>query len=358
MRADGDLLQLLYACIDGRSARDRFLARLCTSTDSERAEWWWVPSLDKAERAHLLAVQSNARTPSGSDDDPDFPALDLPEAAENDGEGPAPVFVTGANGDTLNLLARPGVEDKARSLVRLTGCSRACRRSTETLLRDLEPHVARCHQLAARVGTMHANLALSRLALDFIDVGVVLLDAQRQVLLANQRAERVFCDNDGITLRMGNLCASGSAVLDQRLQTALHKITEGATAAAPTRVSRICIDRFSDAPPYVISAWSLAGEESSERTFGPCALVIIADTDTPFTNMTDALQDCFDLSPAEARVAELIAQGHKGENIANRLNLRQSTVRQYTKSILAKTGTNRQAQLVRILTIAFGVAWS
>ncbi|MCL2713451.1 MAG: LuxR C-terminal-related transcriptional regulator [Alphaproteobacteria bacterium] len=57
----------------------------------------------------------------------------------------------------------------------------------------------------------------------------------------------------------------------------------------------------------------------------------------------------FGLTPAEARLAALLAQGLSLEAAAEKLGVKIQTVRNQLKAIFAKTDTNRQAQLVSLL---------
>lgn len=60
----------------------------------------------------------------------------------------------------------------------------------------------------------------------------------------------------------------------------------------------------------------------------------------------ELLRQMFGLTPAEARVALLLAQGFGSDDIAARLEVQSNTVRGHIKQLLAKTHTHRQAQLV------------
>jgi DNA-binding CsgD family transcriptional regulator len=57
----------------------------------------------------------------------------------------------------------------------------------------------------------------------------------------------------------------------------------------------------------------------------------------------------YGLSRAEARVAALLAQGHRLDETAQILGVAYETVRKHLKQIFSKTGTDRQAELVRML---------
>jgi DNA-binding CsgD family transcriptional regulator len=58
----------------------------------------------------------------------------------------------------------------------------------------------------------------------------------------------------------------------------------------------------------------------------------------------------FDLTPAEARVARSLAAGKTVENIASDASVSLNTVRTHVRGVLEKTGCNRQAEVVALLT--------
>jgi len=59
--------------------------------------------------------------------------------------------------------------------------------------------------------------------------------------------------------------------------------------------------------------------------------------------------DFFGLSRAEARLARAICHGDSVENYARDHDLRLPTVRTQLSSVFNKTGTDRQAELVRLV---------
>ena len=64
----------------------------------------------------------------------------------------------------------------------------------------------------------------------------------------------------------------------------------------------------------------------------------------------DTLRVVFDLTPAEARLAQGITRGDTLEEIATSLGIKMPTARTQLSAVFAKTGTRRQAKLVAILT--------
>jgi DNA-binding CsgD family transcriptional regulator len=61
------------------------------------------------------------------------------------------------------------------------------------------------------------------------------------------------------------------------------------------------------------------------------------------------LSQLYGLSRAEARVIALLAKGHRLDQSAEMLGVAYETVRKHLKQVFGKTGTDRQAELVRLL---------
>nr|WP_276552804.1 helix-turn-helix transcriptional regulator [Bradyrhizobium elkanii] len=83
---------------------------------------------------------------------------------------------------------------------------------------------------------------------------------------------------------------------------------------------------------------------------GAANILVVTSLSSPKAPPAHILYGLFDLSPAEARVAQRLVEGSSVEEIATSNDLSQETVRKQLKSVLAKTGTSRQAELVGLLT--------
>lgn len=68
------------------------------------------------------------------------------------------------------------------------------------------------------------------------------------------------------------------------------------------------------------------------------------------TRLPEALlQSLYDLTPAEARIASMLAKGISPREISEELELSRHTVRNQLKSVFLKTGTSRQGELISML---------
>lgn len=80
------------------------------------------------------------------------------------------------------------------------------------------------------------------------------------------------------------------------------------------------------------------------------ALLLIADPDVAVKDPTDFLKDLFSLTTAEIEVAVSLRAGLSLTEIAAARRVSIETVRSQIKSILQKTNTRRQGDLILLLT--------
>ena len=73
--------------------------------------------------------------------------------------------------------------------------------------------------------------------------------------------------------------------------------------------------------------------------------------------MAAALRQLFDLTPTEANVARLVAQGLRRDQVAARLGVSPNTVAFHLRNVFDKTGTRRQADLMALI-LSMPMTWS
>lgn len=101
-------------------------------------------------------------------------------------------------------------------------------------------------------------------------------------------------------------------------------------------------------PPTLLHLFSIP--QSADDDFARIGAVLIATMPQPRSAPSlETLRGLFDLSPAEARVAQGIATRLTVETIADRSGVSRETVRSQLKTVLAKTGTKRQLDLALLL---------
>jgi DNA-binding CsgD family transcriptional regulator len=79
------------------------------------------------------------------------------------------------------------------------------------------------------------------------------------------------------------------------------------------------------------------------------ALVFVTDTRQPARSRSAVMQQLYRLTPSEARVADRLLDGLDVRETADHLGITSETCRFHLKRIFAKTGTRRQAELIRLM---------
>ncbi len=82
----------------------------------------------------------------------------------------------------------------------------------------------------------------------------------------------------------------------------------------------------------------------------PAALVLLQGMSSGAEPVEQLLQNLYGLTPAEARLAQLILDGQSPGNAASALRISVATVRTQLSAVLKKTGAQRQSDLVRRLS--------
>ena len=206
----------------------------------------------------------------------------------------------------------------------------------------LRPHLARAALLSAKLGFERARTAVETLAgLGFAACAV---HTSGVVLLANQQFDE---DRDLCTTRGGDRIALLDARADTLLAETLRLIgSEAGVRSIPLRGGPESSPAVLHVVPIRRAAHDLFGQAT--------AILMLTKPSTAPTNRTPLLQALFDLSPTEAGIAARIAAGQSVDEIARADGKSAETVRNQLKSVLAKTGCRRQADLARVLAQMVG----
>lgn len=127
---------------------------------------------------------------------------------------------------------------------------------------------------------------------------------------------------------------------------AVRRAMRLAAAGVPHAPARTLGTRWST---YRLQATTYAGAQGEPG--GRDALVLVAlDRTSPVARSDADLRAAFGLTPAELRVARLLAQGKRNAEIAALLGITEHTARRHTERVLAKTGApSRAAVASRLL---------
>lgn len=210
------------------------------------------------------------------------------------------------------------------------------------LLRTL-PHLKRLVTLWRMFGGTARRAELSEAVLDTLSTCVMVLDSIGRVVYQNHAATAVLQQGDGLRCSEGQLIGTQFEIT-QALQASIRQLIFDPTGNATTALR---IPRPSGASDYCVL---LAPLRRQIRTLQGKILVALENPDSSLHTQSEHLATLFGLTPAESQVAMRLAEGRSAEEIAQENHVAMSTVRSQTKAILAKTETNRQSELVSLIT--------
>jgi len=219
--------------------------------------------------------------------------------------------------------------------------------ATETkLFAELIPHLQRAVRLQLHLADLHGTPEGSAEILNRLLQGVILVDAESRVIFANGAAESMLRAGRGLFLGPDGLRAEIPSETRQ-----LRCIIAGCAEPRPGlggAGGRLRLSREDGVPMTVVIAPHHA-PFSWVDVVRPRAILFIADPEAVADVRRQRLREDFGLTLAEAAVAVEVLEAEGLQAAAGRLGISLATARTHLAHVFDKTGTRRQAELVRVL---------
>lgn len=222
----------------------------------------------------------------------------------------------------------------------------------ETIERLL-PHIRQFARVRrALAGGRAVGASLSGL-LDSTRVGVIHLDRHGRVMAANDRALAVLRREDGLRDREGFLSAwlpADTTAIQRLLRAALP-----APGSQSPEGGSMLVRKPSGEPGLLLLVNPVAVSQTALGVPEIAAFALLVDaTKWPRVN-ADRVAATLGLTPAESRVASLLAEGRTLRDIAAATGRQPSTAAHHLKQIHRKLGVSRRADLVRLVLLASAI---
>ena len=210
-------------------------------------------------------------------------------------------------------------------------------------LRILAPHMRRAVVIGRLLETSLAAASTFADALDAAADGVVLVDATRRVVHANRAATAMLKAGDPVRVIAGQLELS-TELVPGSLQRAIDTAAEATAGSKGTGVPA----RRLNGQPLTLQVMPLERRTGANTPVRAVAAVFISEAASGPATSADLLAVLFDLTPAEARVFGLVAQGRELGEISQELSIALATVKTHLARIYHKTGQSSRSGLVRL----------
>jgi DNA-binding CsgD family transcriptional regulator/PAS domain-containing protein len=216
------------------------------------------------------------------------------------------------------------------------------------LLTLLTPHLRQAIEIYAKLNRMTSERDVYAGAVNQLSVATMILDEQGRLLTTNAVGRALLDQGEGLSLRAGRLHIEGRDI-DKELQQALATIIRAQLHGETSVVRALRVPRSAGRADLGLVIRPVPTSQWSEGQSSPSAAVFVSDPDLQESTSRQILGELFKLTPAEANLATLLARGLSLAQVSGAQNISQHTARAQLKSIFAKTGVSRQAELVRLV---------
>ena len=210
------------------------------------------------------------------------------------------------------------------------------------------PHVRRAALIGKAVDLKQAQVAKFTDMLDGLSVSILLVDAGGRIVHANTAGHGILHAADVLRAADGRLIASDAQV-DQTLREAFAAADNGDAAPGNGGIALPLTAR--DGEHYIVHMLPLtSGQHRNASTVcGAVAALLVRKVEMEPLSLPTLISKTFSLTPTELRVLLAIVDVGGVPEVAEALGVAETTVRTHLGRLFDKTGTGRQADLVKLV---------
>lgn len=209
------------------------------------------------------------------------------------------------------------------------------------------PHLLQSIELNAQLRLVESERGVFENAIDQLSMGSILIDEKGEVARVNQVAQAILSENNGIKIVNGRLVLIGHN--DNRsLQMLINTVLEAYTKRTPGYVKAIRVER-SQASSLGLLIRPMSQTPHCDDLHTPAVVVFISDPDRKLGAPDHILNQLFGFTPAESKLALLLANGLTLEEASSELDVSRNTAKSHLSAIFSKTGVSRQTKLVQLI---------
>jgi DNA-binding CsgD family transcriptional regulator len=249
-----------------------------------------------------------------------------------------------------SVMISPSPDIAAGLTIQRSGSKPSFSPEEKATLQILGRHAERALRLGiqlidADVTNDNLQAILARLGL-----GVLLLNGEGEIILANAEAQRLI-DEGSLAIARQQLVLNGPA---ERRQ--FNEMVEAMVAGGPDLVPgpRPLLlqqpDMQRSLVAYLLPARSRTGHAAYEALAQVKVIMLVIDPRTHQTPDPALVRDLLGLTLGEARVAALVASGKRPREASAALGVSEETVRTVLKRVFSKVGVSRQSELTTLVS--------
>ena len=176
------------------------------------------------------------------------------------------------------------------------------------LLALLTPHLCRAIEIYAKLNRMASERDVYAGAVNQLSVATIILDEQGRLLTTNAVGKALLEQGEGLSLADNHLHIEGRDI-NKELQQALATIIKAQQRGETSVVRALRVPRPGARSDLGLVIRPVPTTQWSEGQSSPSAAVFISDPDLQESTSRHILGELFELTPAEANLATLLARG-------------------------------------------------
>lgn len=199
-------------------------------------------------------------------------------------------------------------------------------------------------ELMAQFRQLSYRAVYTSVLFDTIRLPLLMLDDSLRLLAANRHAQPLI---ERFTLGSGKQCVSLKGLSSSRFSAAVREACDSSSRALGSVLQSEAVGK--SVRQVLVLPLLIRRPGKTERT----ALILVHgqhDSGESQASGQTLLQQTYGLTPAEARLAIGILEGHSPGDLAISQQISVATVRTQLSAILKKTGARKQAELIRRLS--------
>lgn len=248
--------------------------------------------------------------------------------------------------DAANILLDKSAEGISRLSIMKAGGP--VDRRMYQVISHLAPHVQRAMLVRQKLQQQDAFETNSVRTLDALRTAVLLLDAEGHITHFNASAREILDEADVLRSVRGRLVTSDPNA-DRLLRQALAGTVLGDRAMTSASISLHLAAR--DGSHYVAHLLPLTAGRRQRfgASYDACAVLFVSKAALDTIVAPDLIRKLFKLTPTELRVFLSIVEIGGVPDVARSMGIAETTIKTHLARIFVKTGTKRQADLVRLI---------
>ncbi len=212
----------------------------------------------------------------------------------------------------------------------------------------LLPHIHRALALNRRFNDTKQEHQFTNSIIDQFPIGIVIINAERQVISSNRRANEVIHSQLGVSI-VNSKFRIDDEKKNEFLTRYIEQLTKKETGNKIDNTCSLAINQQDQATLSLLISTDPYYRAHYDNNAEHRITLFIASPFSQHSVSHDALQSLFQLSPAEARLTASLASGISIDEYALTHHVAKHTARTQLKSIFRKTSTHKQTELIKLV---------